>query len=100
VIKAIYRNPYRQVTIDTLNRLVATMDVPAINLFEEVTKEQAEREMEQAPKKIAPKAFFQRSSFRSILNASQLYTTGSIPHCMENEPQRPTVKVNVSWLLL
>jgi transcriptional regulator with XRE-family HTH domain len=50
IVKAIYRNPYRQVTIDTLNRLAETMNVPATSLLEDVTKEQAEAEMEKLKK--------------------------------------------------
>jgi transcriptional regulator with XRE-family HTH domain len=50
IVKAIYRNPYRQVTIDTLNRLAETMNVPATSLLEDVTREQAEAEMEKLKK--------------------------------------------------
>ncbi len=50
IVKAIYRNPYRQVTIDTLNRLAETMKVPATSLLEDVTREQAEAEIEKLKK--------------------------------------------------
>lgn len=47
IVKAIYRNPYREVTLHTLNRLAAVLDVPPTDLLESVTQEQAQAEMEE-----------------------------------------------------
>jgi transcriptional regulator with XRE-family HTH domain len=44
VIKEIFRNPYRVVTTDTLQRLARALHVPATDLIEEVSEEQWKRE--------------------------------------------------------
>lgn len=46
VVKGIYRNPYKEVTLHTINRLADVLGVPATALFEDVTREQAQKEIE------------------------------------------------------
>ena len=36
IVKEIYRNPYKIVTTDTINRLARVLDVPATHLLEDV----------------------------------------------------------------
>jgi len=38
-VKAIYRNPYKEVTTTTLNKLAAALGVPASELIEDVPNE-------------------------------------------------------------
>ena len=45
-VKAIYRNPYKEVTFHTINRLADTLAVPATALLEDVTTEHAQEEIE------------------------------------------------------
>ena len=47
IVKAIYRNPYKEVTLHTINRLAATLAVPATELLEDVTAEQAQKETQE-----------------------------------------------------
>lgn len=44
IVKALYRNPYREVELHTLNRLAAVLDVKPTELLESVTEEQAQDE--------------------------------------------------------
>ncbi|RAQ95345.1 helix-turn-helix domain-containing protein [Thermogemmatispora tikiterensis] len=44
VIKEIFRDPYRVVTTDTLQRLARALRVPVTDLIEEVSEEQWKRE--------------------------------------------------------
>jgi hypothetical protein len=37
-VKAIYRNPYKEVTTTTLNKLAAALAVPASELIEDVSE--------------------------------------------------------------
>jgi transcriptional regulator with XRE-family HTH domain len=46
IVKAIYRNPYKEVTFHTLNRLAEVLGVPTTALLEDVSKEQAQTEIE------------------------------------------------------
>ena len=47
VVKAIYRNPYKEVTLHTINRLADTLAVPATELLEDVTADQAQQEIQE-----------------------------------------------------
>jgi DNA-binding Xre family transcriptional regulator len=38
-VKAIYRNPYKEVTTTTLNKLAAALGVPSTTLIEDVPEE-------------------------------------------------------------
>nr|WP_274532138.1 helix-turn-helix transcriptional regulator [Ktedonobacter racemifer] len=40
VIQDIYKNPYRVVTTDTINRIAKALGVPATELFEDVEPEE------------------------------------------------------------
>jgi DNA-binding Xre family transcriptional regulator len=44
IIKDIFRNPYRIVTTDTLNRLAAALGVPVTDLIEDVPSDQVNKE--------------------------------------------------------
>ena len=46
IVKAIYRNPYKEVTLHTINRLADILEVPATALLEDVSKAQAQKELE------------------------------------------------------
>jgi DNA-binding Xre family transcriptional regulator len=46
VVKALYRNPYKEVTLHTLNRLADTLGVPATDLLEDVSNAHAQSEIE------------------------------------------------------
>ena len=46
IVKAIYRNPYKEVTLHTINRLADILEVPATALLEDVSKAQAQEELE------------------------------------------------------
>ena len=43
-LRTIYRNPYRQVTTTTLERLAKALNVPVIELLEEVTEKPTDSE--------------------------------------------------------
>lgn len=45
VIQEIYRNPYRETTFHTLNRLAAVLGVPPTALLEDTPEEVAQEEM-------------------------------------------------------
>lgn len=47
IVKEIYRNPYKEVTFHTLNRLAETLGVPATHLLEDVSVDQAQQEMQE-----------------------------------------------------
>lgn len=49
ILQAIWKNPYRSITLDTLQRIANTLGVPALTLLEEVTEDQANAEKEQNP---------------------------------------------------
>lgn len=51
IVKAIYRNPYKEVTLNTLNRLADTLGVPATHLLEDVSTAYAQEEMEALKKR-------------------------------------------------
>jgi DNA-binding Xre family transcriptional regulator len=42
-VKAIYRNPYKEVTTTTLNKLAAALGVPASELIEDVQEDSGAR---------------------------------------------------------
>ena len=43
-LRAIYRDPYREVTTTTINKLAKALSVPVTNLIEDVTEETYEKE--------------------------------------------------------
>lgn len=47
VVKEIYRNPYKEVTFHTINRLANVLAVPATELLEDVSAEQAQKEIQE-----------------------------------------------------
>lgn len=47
VVKEIYRNPYKEVTLHTINRLADTLAVPATDLLEDIPVESAQKEMQE-----------------------------------------------------
>ena len=51
VVKAIYRNPYKEVTLHTINRLADTLGVPATDLLEDVSHVFAQEEIESISKR-------------------------------------------------
>lgn len=51
VVKAIYRNPYKEVTLHTINRLADTLGVPATDLLENVSNAYAQEEIEAMSKR-------------------------------------------------
>ena len=56
IVKAIYRNPYKEVTMHTLNRLAAVLEVPPTELLESVTQEQADQEIAGLQQKKPPRS--------------------------------------------
>ena len=51
VIKSIYRNPYRAMSTETINKIAKALGVPATDLLEDVTEEFMQKEMEEKKKK-------------------------------------------------
>ena len=51
VVQDIFRNPYRVVTTETINRLAAALGVPAMGLVEEVPDEMADEMVEEKKEK-------------------------------------------------
>lgn len=47
IVKEIYRNPYKEVTFHTINRLADILAVPATDLLEDVTADHAQKEMQE-----------------------------------------------------
>lgn len=50
VIKSIYRNPYRAMNTETINKIAKALGVPATDLLEDVAEEYMEKEMEERNK--------------------------------------------------
>ena len=50
VIKSIYRNPYRAMNTETINKIAKALGVPATDLLEDVAEEYMEKEMEERTK--------------------------------------------------
>ncbi|QBD78375.1 XRE family transcriptional regulator [Ktedonosporobacter rubrisoli] len=50
VIKACYRNPYRSINSETINKIAKALQVPATDLFEDVSEDYMKREMEEKRK--------------------------------------------------
>jgi len=46
VIKEIYRNPYRAMSTETINKIAKALQVPATDLLEDVTEDVMREEME------------------------------------------------------
>lgn len=51
IVKAIYRDPYRETAFHTIQRLAAVLECPPTDLLESVAENQAEEEMAQLQKK-------------------------------------------------
>ncbi len=51
VIKSIYRNPYRAMSTETINKIAKALGVPATDLLEDVSEEFMQKEMEEKKKK-------------------------------------------------
>ncbi len=51
VIKSIYRNPYRAMSTETINKIAKALGVPATDLLEDVSEDYAQNEMEERKKK-------------------------------------------------
>ena len=49
-LRAIYRDPYREVSTITINKLAKALDVPVTELIEDVSEEVARKEMEETKK--------------------------------------------------
>jgi transcriptional regulator with XRE-family HTH domain len=49
-LRAIYRNPYREVSTVTINKLAKALDIPVTELIEDVSEEVARKEMEETKK--------------------------------------------------
>lgn len=47
VIKDCYRNPYRSINTETINKIARALQVPATDLFEDVSEDFMEKEMEE-----------------------------------------------------
>ena len=47
VIKECYRNPYRPMSTETINKIAKALQVPATNLFEDVSEEFMQEEMKE-----------------------------------------------------
>jgi len=51
VIKECYRNPYRPMNTETINKIAKALNVPATDLLEDVSEEYMQKEMEERKKK-------------------------------------------------
>ena len=49
-LRAIYRDPYREVSTVTINKLARALEVPVTELIEDVSEEVARKEMEETKK--------------------------------------------------
>ncbi len=49
-LRAIYRDPYREVSTVTINKLAKALGVPVTELIEDVSEEVARKEMEETKK--------------------------------------------------
>jgi transcriptional regulator with XRE-family HTH domain len=49
-LRAIYRDPYREVSTITINKLAKALSVPVTELIEDVSEEVARKEMEETKK--------------------------------------------------
>jgi DNA-binding Xre family transcriptional regulator len=50
-VRNIYRDPYREVTTTTINKLAKALDVPVTDLIEDVSEEVYEKEAEEIREK-------------------------------------------------
>ena len=63
VIKSIYRNPYRAMSTETINKIAKALHVPATDLLEDVSEEFMEKEMKKED---------EESSDRTALNGGDM----------------------------